>query len=244
MSVHRHRADRGRPALGSPRRPWPLAEVVRVLRPIAAALDYAHEHGIVHGDIRPGMVLVTPDGTPILGGFGLSAHLPPPADARRRSRPASVIAHPSRRSPPARSATVADSPSSPTKCSPASGRRRGRAHRGRALPPAQLGSPLLAPPVEQTLLRELAGEPSGRYPTASAFVADLAATPTPRTGTEPASVPPPPNGAVVVDPSRRRLAILGTRIGHGSPARPGRHLHPRVRELALGRVATVRVPVQ
>src|SRR5688500_5346693 len=51
--------------------PWPLTEVVRVLRPIAAALDYAHGQGVVHGDVRSSAVLLTPDGTPVLSGFGL-----------------------------------------------------------------------------------------------------------------------------------------------------------------------------
>src|SRR3954447_21540549 len=50
--------------------PWPLAEVTRVMRPIAAALDYAHQQGVVHGDVRPSLVLLMPDGTPILSGFG------------------------------------------------------------------------------------------------------------------------------------------------------------------------------
>src|SRR6185503_13618380 len=42
--------------------PWPLTEVARVLRPIAAALDYAHGLGVVHGDVRPSTILITPDG--------------------------------------------------------------------------------------------------------------------------------------------------------------------------------------
>ena len=68
--------------------PWPLAEVVRVLRPIAAALDYAHGLGIVHGDVRPSSVLLTPDGTPLLAGFGLMTRpLAVPAGGRGGSSP-------------------------------------------------------------------------------------------------------------------------------------------------------------
>src|SRR4051812_22772422 len=37
--------------------PWPLAEVTRVMKPIAAALDYAHQQGVVHGDVRASTVL-------------------------------------------------------------------------------------------------------------------------------------------------------------------------------------------
>jgi eukaryotic-like serine/threonine-protein kinase len=33
-----------------------------VLRPVASALDYAHEHGVVHRDVKPANVLIAPDG--------------------------------------------------------------------------------------------------------------------------------------------------------------------------------------
>src|SRR6185436_11119113 len=66
--------------------PWPLTEVIRVLRPIATALDYAHGLGVVHGDVRASSVLLTPDGTPILSGFGLMTRpLAVPAGTAGRS---------------------------------------------------------------------------------------------------------------------------------------------------------------
>ncbi|MEZ6067096.1 MAG: protein kinase [Planctomycetaceae bacterium] len=40
----------------------PVAEVARVLRPVAAALDYSHGQGIIHRDIKPQNVMVTADG--------------------------------------------------------------------------------------------------------------------------------------------------------------------------------------
>ncbi len=53
-------------------RPVDLQEVVRVLRPIAGALDYAHSHGVMHRDIKPSNILVHRDGTPVLADFGLA----------------------------------------------------------------------------------------------------------------------------------------------------------------------------
>ena len=36
----------------------PAAEIVRLLLPISAAIDYAHQRGIVHSDIKPGNILL------------------------------------------------------------------------------------------------------------------------------------------------------------------------------------------
>jgi eukaryotic-like serine/threonine-protein kinase len=49
----------------------PLSEAIRLLREIASALSYAHEHGIVHRDIKPDNVLLSGGGAMITD-FGVA----------------------------------------------------------------------------------------------------------------------------------------------------------------------------
>ena len=50
-------------------------EVIRVLRPIAAALDYAHGKGVVHRDVKPANVMIAKDGTPFILDFGIAREI-------------------------------------------------------------------------------------------------------------------------------------------------------------------------
>ncbi|GAC1397549.1 MAG: hypothetical protein NVSMB49_03500 [Ktedonobacteraceae bacterium] len=51
--------------------PMPLARVVNYLDQLAAALDFAHAHGVIHRDIKPANILMTPEGRLLLTDFGL-----------------------------------------------------------------------------------------------------------------------------------------------------------------------------
>ncbi|MEA2008922.1 MAG: serine/threonine-protein kinase, partial [Chloroflexota bacterium] len=48
----------------------PPGEIIRVGRSIATALDYAHQNGIIHRDVKPSNVIMANDGRVVLVDFG------------------------------------------------------------------------------------------------------------------------------------------------------------------------------
>lgn len=52
--------------------PLPEEQVLSISRQVLWALEYAHEHGVIHRDVKPGNIFVLPDGDVRLMDFGLA----------------------------------------------------------------------------------------------------------------------------------------------------------------------------
>ena len=68
-------ADKGNGEWGTGNGGLPEEEVIRILKPIAAALDYAHGEGVVHRDVKPANVMIRKDGHPFILDFGIAREI-------------------------------------------------------------------------------------------------------------------------------------------------------------------------
>jgi serine/threonine protein kinase len=53
-------------------RPFPPHQAALLVRKLALAMQYAHDRGVIHRDLKPGNVLLRPDGEPVVMDFGLA----------------------------------------------------------------------------------------------------------------------------------------------------------------------------
>lgn len=99
VAVHDHGTDGGTPYLVMALVPGrsldrilredvrvPVADALRWAADVCRALRVAHSAGIVHRDIKPGNVMIAPDGTAKVVDFGIAAYLKSAADGSRLTR--------------------------------------------------------------------------------------------------------------------------------------------------------------
>ncbi|HVE77343.1 MAG TPA: serine/threonine-protein kinase, partial [Gemmatimonadaceae bacterium] len=65
----------------APRNGLDYKQVVGILRSVAAALDYAHQRGVVHRDIKPANILIGETGHALVADFGIAKALGPSSQA-------------------------------------------------------------------------------------------------------------------------------------------------------------------
>ncbi len=159
--------------------PMDIEAVVRITAQLARALDYAHRRGVVHRDVKPANVLLTPDGHPLLSDFGISrmvaethltqtgvslgtpAYMSPEqaqggaVDQRTDIYALGVIAY---EMLTGRLPFQADTPVGML-----------HQHAYELPPPLRAFRPDVSRPLEKVLMRALAKEPSGRYASAGEF---------------------------------------------------------------------------
>lgn len=177
------------------RGPLPSSELIRLGAQIGGALAHAHQNGVIHRDLKPGNILLSPEGEAFLGDFGLArlAALSPVSGS-------SVIGTPAYMSPEQGQGLPADARSDvyalgillfelatgrlPFEADTALGLILKHIHE--PLPRPRQLVPQLPETLEQVIVRATAKDPAARYQTAGELVAALTGKATQRI--EPAAV--------------------------------------------------------
>src|SRR5438270_1273413 len=173
--------------------PISVQQTLEVLQPVAAAIDYAHERGVLHRDIKPSNILITKEGAPVLADFGLARMM---TSNERLTRVDAVVGTPEYMAPEQcagkDTGPAADRYSFGVVAYEAlTGHVPYEAETPAAVMLAQIQSPLPDPRVvnpainenvERALLRMLSKDPELRFTSCSAFARALAATDTPMSG--------------------------------------------------------------
>jgi len=165
--------------------PMPLERVIALLGPLASALDYAHQCGLVHRDVTPANVLLDDAERPILADFGLARIV----EGSRLTQPGVLLGTPAYMSPEQAFSTDVG-PSSdlyslgiiayemlvgtpPFSAVTPMATMLAQMHE--AVPQPTQRNPLIADGVEAVLDRALSKAPEQRFPTADAMLHALQA---------------------------------------------------------------------
>lgn len=195
---------------------------IRLLREVAAALDYAHGQGIVHRDIKPANILLSEGGHALVADFGIARAFAGDAVTSTSGSHTGVVGSPAYMAPEQWRGDKPDGRADQYALGVLafelfSGLRPFRDVSMQELlrlhlnePPPTLDSVRqgLSPNVGQAILRAMAKEPADRFPSVSAFVAALASNGA--AGVTPSA--PPPRAAREVPASHRGRQWLGNAL--------------------------------
>lgn len=202
---------------------------VRITAQVARALDYAHKRGLVHRDVKPANVLLTPEGHPLLADFGIARLM----EGTHLTQTGASLGTPSYMSPEQAQGSPVDHRADiyalgVMAYEMLTGQLPFRAdtpvgllHQHAYAPPPPLRSlrPGLSRALEKAVMRALAKDPAQRYASAGEFadaleaaVSDKWPLPLPRLTRPPAPAPAAPPG----------MATPATRAPGAAPVPPTR----------------------
>ncbi len=219
--------------------PLPLADAVRVIVAVAQALDFAHQQGVLHRDVKPNNILFDQHGNPFLADFGIAKAM----EAQTSLTGTGLIGTPDYMSPEQASGDTLDGRSdiyslAVVAYQALTGQLLFKATTPMAVifkhvsePPRPLREvvPGMPEAVEKVILKALAKKPSDRYQSALDFgraMASAAATAEPpiftpvtqRAESPPTSVNGPQTAA---PPAPRTAGTAGPRPAVPAPAKSG-----------------------
>ena len=228
-------------------RRFTLAETGRVMAELLAALQHAHERGVVHRDVKPGNIILLDDGGVKVADFGIAR-----LDTSELTQLGSVLGTVSHMSPEQLTGEAVDGRSDLYSCGvilyqlltgerPFSGPPAALIHKVLNENPAPVSQrvPTLSPALDVVVQTAMAKQAAQRYPDARAFAAALRTAldaPPPRPIPTPPSwrpgpMPTPPSCSPRRLPTRppcrhaaRRLTRLRQRRSVSMPTRPSRCL--------------------
>lgn len=161
----------------------PHAEVLRIGRAIANALDFAHSKGVVHRDVKPANVMLGNDGRVVLMDFGLALHVERGSFGEILGSPAYISPEQARSSAQAVPASdlyslgvmLYEMLTGTLPFEDPAPATLALQHMTQPVPSPRQRNPLLNEATEQVLLKALAKEPTGRFTNGKTLMDALAA---------------------------------------------------------------------